>query len=119
MREINDWIEKIETTGIDIAKITRWMKELNPELQEAFVISQFEKELRKAIEEIPVLESILKTTKVHTQEELENTIYENLTTIKKHLTSIKEIVDLEAHPLMKPAHSIQELEIIPTKKLRR
>ena len=45
---INDWIEKIETTGIDIAKITRWMKELNPELQEAFVISQFEKELRKA-----------------------------------------------------------------------
>lgn len=45
---INDWIEKIETTGIDIQKITRWMKELNPEIQEAFVISQFEKELKKA-----------------------------------------------------------------------
>lgn len=45
---ISDWIEKIETTGIDINKITKWMKELNPEIQEAFVISQFEKELKKA-----------------------------------------------------------------------
>lgn len=45
---INDWIEKIESTGIDIQKITRWMKELNPEIREAFVISQFEKELKKA-----------------------------------------------------------------------
>ena len=45
---ISDWIEKIETTGIDIQKVTKWMKELNPEIQEAFVISQFEKELKKA-----------------------------------------------------------------------
>lgn len=45
---ISNWIEKIETTGIDIKKITGWMKELNPEIHEAFVISQFEKELKKA-----------------------------------------------------------------------
>lgn len=39
--------KKIETTGIDIKKITEWMKELNTEIHEAFVISQFEKELKK------------------------------------------------------------------------
>lgn len=45
---ISDWIEKIENIGIDINKITGWMKELNPQIKEAFVISQFEKELKKA-----------------------------------------------------------------------
>lgn len=73
--------------------------------------------IRKTIEEIPELEQVLKTTKVHTRAELESTLYEDLTSLKKQLTSIKEIIDLESTPLMQPIHTIQELEILPTKKL--
>lgn len=46
---INDWIEKIEAQdNLDMDKIKNWMHQINPNIKDEFIISTFEKELRKA-----------------------------------------------------------------------
>ena len=47
-KTINDWIDKIEAQNLDMKKIVSWMKKLNPNINDYSVMSQFEKELRKA-----------------------------------------------------------------------